>query len=123
MDLDVCDIDERKLLGAVLHTGHQGPGRINGCKDRYAGLDGVSADDKAIVAALGSLGRDVDDQVDLMSQDQIQDIGRLLLDLAHRDGHYALLVQVPGGSVGTEDPVALGLEWRLYTSPSPRDRG
>ena len=43
MDLDVCDIDERKLLGAVLHTGHQGSGRIDGCKDRYAGLDGVSA--------------------------------------------------------------------------------
>ena len=81
MDLDVCDIDERKLLGAVLHTGHQGPGRIDGCKDRHTGLDGVSADDKAVVAALGSLGRDVDDQVDLMSQDQVQDIGRLLLDL------------------------------------------
>ena len=50
MDLDVCDIDERKLLGAVLHTGHQGPGRIDGCKDRHTGLDGVSADDKAVVA-------------------------------------------------------------------------
>ena len=70
MDLDVCDIDERKLLGTVLHTGHQGPGRIDGCKDRYAGLDGVSADNKAVVAALRALGRGVDSQVDLVAQDR-----------------------------------------------------
>ena len=55
-----------------------------------AGLDGVSADDQSVLAVFRALGRDIDNQINLMTQHQIQDIGGLLLQLANLQGLHPM---------------------------------
>ena len=55
-------------------------------------LDGVTADDKSVAASLCALLRNVDDQIDLMTQDQVHDVRGFLLKLAHGQGLHAVLI-------------------------------
>ena len=65
------NVNQGQLLGPVFQAGYQRIGRIQGGQDIDACLDGIAADDETVMAALCALGRNVDDQVNLMSQYQI----------------------------------------------------
>ena len=77
---DRRDIDQRQLLDIrVLQTGDERLRRVDGCQHIDACLDGVPTDHESVMAVLDALGRRVDNQIDLMSQDQIQNIRGFLL--------------------------------------------
>ena len=61
----------------------------------YAGLYGISSDNKAIMAVLRALSWNIDDQVDLMTKDQIQNVGRFLLKLTDFVCLYTVMIQRP----------------------------
>lgn len=61
---------------------------VNRCQNIDAGLDGMSSDNKSVMAVLNALGRCVDNQVNLMTKNQIQNIRRLLLYLSGQTNLY-----------------------------------
>lgn len=69
--LHLRDVDQGQLLRAVFKAGCQGCCGVKACEHMHAGLDGVTADDKSVAASLCALLRNVDDQIDLMTQDQV----------------------------------------------------
>ena len=73
--LDRRNIDQCEFLYiCILKTCDQRLCRINGCQHVHARLDGISADDESVFRVLCSLCRDIDDKVDLVSQDQVQKV-------------------------------------------------
>ena len=58
----------------------------------YAGLNGIAPDNKAIPASVCSLMRNIDDQINLMTQNQIQNIGRFLLQLLHSKSFDSMII-------------------------------
>ena len=94
------NVNQRQLLGPVLQTGCQRVGRIQGGQDIDACLDGIAADDETVMAALRALGRNIDNQINLVAQHQVQDIGGFLLQLADFVSLYTVLVQCPRSASG-----------------------
>src|SRR5699024_5973777 len=84
--------------------------RIDSCQHVPACLNGIAADDESVLGVFRSLCRDANDKVDLVSQDQVKEVRRLLLDLADWSCLHARRVQRARCSAGGEDVVADGLE-------------
>ena len=71
--------------------------RINGSQHVDTCLDGIPADDKSVFGMLDALRRDIDDKIDLVAQDQVHEVRRLLLDLIGTGLRlHAVLRSAPG---------------------------
>ena len=101
-NIDQCEF----LYICILKTCDQRSRSVDRGQHVHACLDGISADDESVFGVLCSLCRDVDDKVNLVSQDQVEKVRRLLLDLADRSCLHARRVQRARCSAGGEDVVA-----------------
>jgi len=73
--VDRCDINQGQLLHiCIFQTGDQCMSCIDGSQDIHSCLDRISADHESIFGMFCSLCRNIDNQIDLMSKDQIQKI-------------------------------------------------
>ena len=69
------NIDQCQLLNiCIFQTGDQCMSCIDGSQDIHSCLDRISADHESIFGMFCSLCRSIDNQIDLMSKDQIQKI-------------------------------------------------
>ena len=92
--VDRCDIDQGQLLHiCIFQTGYE-----CGCgiqRGQYVDtcLDRVPADDESVFGVLNTLGRSIDDEIDLVAEDQVHQVRGRLLDLVGADRIDAVLVQ------------------------------
>ena len=109
--VDRCDIDQGQLLHiCIFQTGYE-----CGCgiqRGQYVDtcLDRVPADDESVFGVLNTLGRSIDDEVDLVAEDQVHQVRGRLLDLVGADRIDAVLVQGFRGISRRIDLVAESLE-------------
>src|SRR5699024_10670959 len=80
--VDGCDIDQSQIMQVgILQTGNQCLRRVKGSQYIHTCLDRVAANQETIFGVFNSLGRSIDDQIDLMSQNQVHQVRRRLLQL------------------------------------------
>ena len=109
--VDRCDIDQGQLLHiCIFQTGYE-----CGCgiqRGQYVDtcLDRVPADDESVFGVLNTLGRSIDDEIDLVAEDQVHQVRGRLLDLVGADRIDAVLVQGFRGISRRIDLVAESLE-------------
>ena len=73
--LQSCNIYKCQFLYVcIFKTGYQSPGSVNRRQYIYTGLNGISADDKSIFRMFCPLCRNIDNKVNLMSQNQIKKV-------------------------------------------------
>ena len=73
-------------------TGHQSSCGIHGGQYIDSSLDGCPADQETIFGMFNTLGWCINNQVDLMSKNQIQQVGRRLFNLIGADSIDACLL-------------------------------
>ena len=94
----------------VLQTCHKSLCRIKTCKNIDACLDGVSSDQEAVLLMLHTLRRCVNDNVDLMSKDQVHKVRCRLLQLVCTDHADSVFFQNFCSSSCGVDAVSLCLK-------------
>ena len=67
---------------------------LHDSRDQNVGAvtDGISSDYETVTALIRTLRRDIDNQIDLMSQNQIQQVRGLLFQLSYCQRLYSMAV-------------------------------
>ena len=109
--LHFCNVDQSQFLNiCILQNGDQCLGCINRSQYIDSCLDCASANHKSILRVLYSLWRCIDNQIDLVSKDQIHQVRRRLLQLVCTCYLDSVLSQDVCSTSCCKDTVSLSLE-------------
>lgn len=91
--VDTCHIHQRQIISAVrFQTGEQRVGSVDGSQTGDSGLHRMTTDDETILASLDTLRRRIKNQINLMSENQIQQIRTVFFYLIDTFCRYSIVL-------------------------------